>query len=87
MPLAQSRLTSQGQISVPAGVRKRLGIGPGSAIEWHEEDGKIVVRKAGRYSFEDIHNKLFPEGPPKKKSLKQLREGVKAHIRGKHARG
>lgn len=61
---------------MPAGIRQKLGVGPGSTIEWHEEDGKIVVRKAGQYTFEDIHKRLFPNGPPKRRSLKELKEGV-----------
>jgi AbrB family looped-hinge helix DNA binding protein len=34
MPIAKSKVTAQGQISVPAEVRKKLGIGPGSTLEW-----------------------------------------------------
>src|ERR1039458_3975023 len=64
MALARSKVTAQGQISVPAGIRKRLGITPGSILEWEEEGEKIVVRRAGRYSSEDIHRALFPNGPP-----------------------
>jgi antitoxin PrlF len=60
MSIAQSKLTAQGQISVPAEVRKKLGIGPGSTIEWHEHDDGVVVRRAGRYSCEDVHQALFP---------------------------
>ena len=30
MALAHSKLTAQGQISVPATIRRKLGIGPGS---------------------------------------------------------
>ena len=65
MAIAHSKLTSQGQISVPAQVRRKLGLGPGSVIEWVEEGGQVVVRHAGRYSSEEIHRALFPEGPPK----------------------
>ena len=42
------------QISVPVDVRRKLGIGPGSVLEWEEEGNKIVVRRAGRFSSEDI---------------------------------
>jgi len=59
MPIAKSKLTAQGQISVPAEVRKRLGIGPGSVLEWDEEGEKIVVRRVGLYTSEDIHRALF----------------------------
>lgn len=86
MPLARSKLTSQGQISVPADVRKKLGIGPGSILEWDEDGNKIVVRRAGRYTFADIHRVLFPSGPPKKRSIADLKEGIREHIRRRHSR-
>lgn len=83
----QSKITVQGQISVPAEIRKKLGVGPGSVIEWEERDGAIVVRRAGRYSSEDIHKALFPDGPPPRKSLKELKQGIEKYIRERHARG
>lgn len=82
-----SKITSQGQISVPAEIRKKLGVGPGSVIEWEDRDGQIIVRRAGKYSSADIHAALFPDGPPPKKSLKDLKEGVRSYIRKQHARG
>ncbi len=87
MAIAQSRITSQGQVSVPAEVRKKLGLSPGSVLEWEEEAGKVVVRRAGKWTFEDLHKTLFPKGTPKRRSLKQLKEGLSGHIRDKHARG
>jgi AbrB family looped-hinge helix DNA binding protein len=82
----QSKITAQGQISVPAEIRRALGVGPGSVLEWEERDGAILVRRAGKTTFEDIHKAAFPEGPPPRKSLKELKEGVAAYIREKHAR-
>jgi antitoxin PrlF len=86
MAIAQSKLTAQGQISVPAEIRKRLGVGPGSVIEWEEEGDKIVVKRAGKYSSQDIRRVLFPNGPPKRVSIKQMKEGIEQYIREKHAR-
>ncbi|MFN0022473.1 MAG: AbrB/MazE/SpoVT family DNA-binding domain-containing protein [Parvularculaceae bacterium] len=83
----QSKITAQGQISVPAEIRNKLGLSPGSTIEWEERDGEVVVRKAGRHTLDDAHKALFPDGPPPRKSLKELKEGVRKHIREKHARG
>ncbi len=80
MALAQSKLTAQGQISVPAPIRRKLGLAPGSVIQWEERDGEVVVRKAGSYTFEDAHRVLFPEGPPKRRTLKELREGIGEYI-------
>jgi len=87
MALAQSKVTAQGQISVPAEIRRKLGVGPGSVLEWNEEDGKIVVRRSGRYTFEDVHRALFPEGPPRRRTLKELDEGKAQYIRERYARG
>jgi AbrB family looped-hinge helix DNA binding protein len=86
MALAQSKLTAQGQISVPAEVRRRLGIGPGSVLEWDEDGEKIVVRRVGSYTSEDVHKAVFAK-PPKKHSLAELKNGVRKHIRSRHARG
>jgi antitoxin PrlF len=86
MALARSRLTAQGQISVPAEVRKRLGIGPGAVLEWDEENGQVIVRRAGRYSSEDIHRALFRRAP-EPRSLDDLKEGVRRYVKGRHARG
>jgi AbrB family looped-hinge helix DNA binding protein len=86
MALAQSKVTAQGQISVPAAIRKKLGVGPGSILEWDEEGGKIVVRRAGKYTFEDIHKVLFPDGPPKRRTLKELKKGIEDYIWEQHER-
>jgi len=84
MALAHSRLTAQGQISVPAKVRQRLGVGPGSVLEWDEEAGHVVVRKAGRYTSEDIHRAVFPR-QPKRRTLADMKEGIRRHIKRRHA--
>ena len=86
MALAHSKLTAQGQISVPAEVRRRLGVGPESVIEWDADGEQVVVRRKGRYSSEDIHKVLFPEGPPERRSLAQLKNGIRQHMRARHAR-
>src|SRR5438093_3681981 len=67
-PIAHSRLTAQGQVSVPAAVRRRLGVGPGAVLEWSDDGGAIVVRRAGRYSSEDIHRAVFSTRAPKRKT-------------------
>ena len=86
MALARSRLTAQGQISVPAEVRRKLGLGPGSVLEWDEEDGKVVVRRVGRYTSEEMHKALFPNGPPAPRTVEEMDEGIREYMRKKHAR-
>ena len=87
MAIAHSKVTAQGQISVPSDIRKKLGIGPGSILEWEEEDDRIVVRRAVRFSSEDIHRTLFPSKGPQPKSLDQLKEGIRGYARKRYARG
>ena len=86
MPLAHSKVTSQGQISIPAEVRRRLGIGPGSVLEWDEEGEAIVVRRSGRYTSEEIHRALFPKGKPKRRKLAELKQGIRRYVRKRYAR-
>ena len=85
MALAHTKVTAQGQVSVPAKVRQRLGIGPGSVLEWDEQGDQVVVRKAGRYSSEDIHRVLFSKVPPTRKTLEEMKDGIHQHIRNRHA--
>ena len=84
MPVANSRLTAQGQISVPAEIRRRLGITSGSVLEWDDDGGQIVVRRAGRFTSADIHETLFPKQGPKPRTLAELKEGLRQHARNKH---
>jgi AbrB family looped-hinge helix DNA binding protein len=85
MPLAHSKLTAQGQISVPAEVRRKLGVGPGSVLEWDEQGTVVVVRRATRYTSEDLHEALFAR-PPRRRSLADLKEGIRRYVRRRHAR-
>jgi antitoxin PrlF len=86
MPIAHSRITSQGQVSIPAEIRRRLGLGPGSVIEWEETREGVVVRRAGRYSFADMRAALFPNGPGRARGLDELKAGIRARVRRRHAR-
>lgn len=87
MATVRSRITAQGQISVPAEIRKTLGVGPGSVIEWeNDSEERITVRRAAEYTLEDLHKNIFPDGPPKPISVQEMDEAIEAYIRKKHAR-
>ena len=85
MGLAHSRVTAQGQISIPAEVRRKLGVGPGSILEWDQDGSAIVIRRAGRYTSEDLHQALFERGP-KRKTLAELKKGIGTYVKRRHAR-
>ena len=86
MALAHSKLTAQGQISVPIGVRRKLGIGPGSILEWDEDGDQIVVRRSARFTSEDIHRALFPGKAPKSRTVADMKEGIGRRARERYAR-
>lgn len=85
MAIARSKLTAKGQISVPAEVRKRLGVGPGSIIEWDDSGDQVIVRCVGAHSSADVHAALFATEKPK--STGDVKAGIRKHLRRKHARG
>lgn len=85
MAIAHSKLTAQGQISVPARIRQKLGLKPGSVLEWDQNGDEIVVRRAGRYTSADVHRAMFPK-PPKAKTLAELKESIPKYIKERHAR-
>jgi AbrB family looped-hinge helix DNA binding protein len=86
MTLARSKVTAQGQISVPAEIRRKLGIGPGSILEWDEEAGKILVRRSASFTSEDIHQAIFPEGVPKPRTIADMKAGIRQRARERYAR-
>ena len=84
MAIAQSKLTAQGQISIPAEVRKKLGVGPGSVLEWEERVAEIVVRRAGNHTSSQVHSALFGADRPAKTT--PVKQGIREYVRKKHAR-
>jgi antitoxin PrlF len=81
---ARSKITSQGQVSVPASVRASLGVMPGSELEWHDDGGKIVVKRAAKLSFEELRAKVFPKGPPTPITPEEMKRAVEQHLLEKH---
>lgn len=85
MTTTESRITAKGQISIPASVRRKLGLAPGSRIEWVERDGEYVVRRASRYSSQDVHDAVF-QPPPTPATVEDMEDAIRRRIREKHAR-
>lgn len=82
----QSKVTAQGQISVPAEVRRQLGVGPGSVLVWEWRDGGFVVRRAGKSTSADVHQALFGTRAPTGKS-DDVKAGIRKYVRRRHAGG
>jgi AbrB family looped-hinge helix DNA binding protein len=87
MATPHSKVTARGQISIPSKIRRKLGIGPGSVLEWDEEGDRVFVRRAGSFSSEDIHRALFTSAKPKTKGTAALKDGRRKYARNRYARG
>lgn len=84
MRLAQSRITAQGQVSIPVSVMRPFGLAPGEVINWDTLNGHLVVEKAGQFLLEDVQKALKrPEGIHKTED--EIKDGIKAAMRAKHA--
>ena len=89
MQKTQTKLTSQGQVSVPAAVRSFLHLIPGSVLAWSQVGDRIVVERAKRHSTAEVHQALFAGGPAaggSAKTLAELKQGLKQAIRQRRPR-
>ena len=84
MNIGQSRITAQGQVSIPVSVMRQFGLAPGEVINWETLNGRLVVAKAGQFSLEDVQQALkLPKGIHK--TDEELKDGIRAAMRAKHA--
>ena len=85
MERVQSKITSQGPVSIPAPIRQKLGLAPGSKVEWCVEGDDVIVRRAARYNSRDIHDALF-DAAPGPRTVEEMKQGIRRHVRRQHAR-
>lgn len=85
----QTKLTSQGQVSVPAAIRHLLALTPGSSLVWTQEEGRVTVQRAVRHTTSDVHRALFADEEPgnEPKTLAELKQGIRQRMKIRHARG
>jgi AbrB family looped-hinge helix DNA binding protein len=63
--VALARVSSKGQITLPAASRRKLGIEPNSTVEIVTGEGEIVIRR--RRSISELYGALHdyvPDGEP-----------------------
>ena len=55
-------------------------------LHWKKaRPAQVVVGRAARYTLQDVHRALFPEGAPAKAPA-DVKEGIRTYIRKRHAR-
>jgi AbrB family looped-hinge helix DNA binding protein len=45
-PGMKATVSEKGRVTIPKALRTRLGIGPGTVLEFHEERGRLLAQKA-----------------------------------------
>lgn len=93
------RITAKGQITIPAELRKRLGIRAGTRVNWIEEQGRLVLIPMTARGIKEIMGFLKPKpGEPsvfeesfKERARERQREDIKAarydaEFKGKRAK-
>ena len=81
---ATSRVTSQNQISIPAAVRRKFHIVPGTELIWEEKDNLLVVRPK-RFSLDEVRA-VCAQRPVPHLSLSAMRAARDRAVRRKHGR-
>lgn len=82
--MATSRVTAQNQISIPAVVRRRFHIVPGTELVWEERDGLLIVRPK-RFTMDDVRA-LCVDRPVRRLSSSAMRKARDRAIAEKHGR-
>ena len=54
-------VSGRGQITLPAGMRKHLGIAPGSAVIVEERDGELTIKPAAVLSIDTYSDALIAD--------------------------
>ncbi|MBT9489361.1 MAG: AbrB/MazE/SpoVT family DNA-binding domain-containing protein [Rubrivivax sp.] len=90
MQIGQSKITSQGQVSVPAAVRNFLRLTPGSTLVWLQEGNRVVVERSTRHSTAEVHHALFCAAPAVDqvaKALDELKQGIRQRMQRRQPGG
>ena len=74
MILDLGKITSKGQITIPAEIRKFLGVSRGDRIIFERKDGDIVIKKAEEKSLVSLLESTSPLSEKATKLLKKLRD-------------
>lgn len=76
-------VSNRGQVTLPADVRKRLGIKPGSVVIVEERGGEIVLRPAAVIEVEHYSDEQIQAWDADDRFKKGERETIKRRMAGK----
>ena len=61
MEIAIAKVTSQGQITIPADIRKLLGVQPGGKVVFIQDGDRVMMANATIEAFEQMQTAFAPE--------------------------
>ncbi len=74
MILDLGKITSKGQITIPAEIRKTLGISKGDRIIFEQKGDDIIIKKAEEKSLVSLLESTSPLSEKATKSMKKIRD-------------
>ena len=74
MILDLGKITSKGQITIPAEIRKSLGISRGDRIIFEQKGDDIIIKKAEEKSLVSLLESTSPLSEKATKSMKKIRD-------------
>jgi bifunctional DNA-binding transcriptional regulator/antitoxin component of YhaV-PrlF toxin-antitoxin module len=89
--IAETKLTSKQQLTLPQPIRRMLGVSAGDSLLWRIDDaGNIIVEPARTYNLQDIRQAVAAIGPLSKRaepaSVDEMKEGILEAVRSRHGR-
>ncbi|CAN5199460.1 hypothetical protein BH20ACT22_BH20ACT22_14820 [soil metagenome] len=71
----KSRVSEKGQITIPKRLRDRLGIRPGTDLDWQEHQGRLIATKVSARDPVDAVYGVLKLKRPTDELLAELRGG------------
>ena len=74
MLLKLSKITSKGQITIPAGIRRVLSLEVGDTIVFEKKDGDIIIKKNIKGTLVSILEETGPLSQNARKMIRNIRD-------------
>jgi antitoxin PrlF len=69
----KAKVAERGQVTIPKALRDRLGIRPGTILEFRQEEGRLVIEKEEPLDVVDQVYGLLGRGRSTEKVMQELR--------------
>jgi len=88
--VAESILTSKGQVTIPLAIRSKFQLDAGDSLVWRQDaDGRLFVEPKRTLTLADIRAAIATAGipvPPRAFTAEEMKEAVGRALESKHGR-